>query len=88
MDIAYRDVALATENNLIKLAETIIELRKPVASEWTKYELVIQKMRHFFGLHGSNLMLKISSYGRDEAEAGKIFNVQCQIMGKTFEAIK
>ena len=88
VDIAYRDVAFGTEHNLVSLAERIIDLRAPKESEWTSYEFYIQKMPHLFGRPSFNLMLKILSHGRNEAEAWEIFNIQCKMMSKTFETIK
>jgi hypothetical protein len=84
IDIAYRDAALATQDNLIGLARYIVKVRKPKQDDWTIYEFNIQRLRHFFGKEAFNLELKVLGYGRNELEAWEMFNFRCTEMADLF----
>jgi len=87
IDVGYRDAALATEAKLLALSVAIMAHRKPLTEEWTKYELIVQPMKHFFGKAAHNLQLKILAYGPDAPKAWANFNAQCAEMAKTFERL-
>jgi len=88
IDVAFRDVTLATEDNLLAFSKSIIAQRKPTNRDWTTYELVVQPMRHFFGKPAFNLMLKIMTHAPDEPMAWKSFNAQCVKMSEALEQLK
>jgi hypothetical protein len=87
IDVCYRDVAQATEDKLLALSKAIMAHRKPLPEEWTRYELIVQPMKHFFGKRGHNLQLKILAYGPDALKAWANFNKQCTEMARTFEQL-
>ena len=88
LDITFREPGSASRENVIALARSIMDLRKPADREWTSYKIEIQRMPHFFGTEGCyNLELKISAHGRDEPEAWIVFNAQCQEMGKVIDRL-
>jgi len=88
IDIAYRDAAVATQEQLLNLARNVLESRKPRPEDWTIYEFIVQKLRHFFGKEAFNLTLKILGYGRNESEAWAMFNFRCSEMATVFANLK
>jgi hypothetical protein len=88
IDVAFRKTENASQTNIETLAREIVAVRNLTVDDWTRLELGIQELRHFFGARGCfSLMLKIISFGRDENETATVFNHQCQQMQRTFDQI-
>jgi hypothetical protein len=84
IDVIFTDTALndAPENPL-QLASHLLEAVKGCERWWADVSAVLQRFR---GVPGTvapwGLMLRVSAYGRDEAEASKLWSVTLDRLGK------